>query len=161
MPKTFTFLPLNKQYGLIFLFAVACDSIIIDQVIKWLVLRGNISWPRNGIIDSTIIWNQGMAFGIILPLVVWITLVGLLGYIMIRYFIEHALYNHWVTIIAGGLIVGGAISNIIDRIAYGAVLDFIDLHWWPVFNLADSFIVIGAVLLILWPVKETETITGT
>jgi signal peptidase II len=45
--------------------------------------------------------------------------------------------------------VGGAIGNIIDRFHYGSVVDFIDLHWWPVFNVADSCITVGVALLVI------------
>ena len=48
-----------------------------------------------------------------------------------------------------GLIAGGALGNLIDRYFYGFVIDFIDLGWWPVFNLADSAIVCGGVLLLI------------
>jgi signal peptidase II len=51
--------------------------------------------------------------------------------------------------IAFGAIVGGAVGNIVDRFHYGFVVDFIDLRWWPVFNVADSCITIGVVVLIL------------
>jgi signal peptidase II len=51
--------------------------------------------------------------------------------------------------IAFGAIAGGAIGNIADRVHYGYVVDFIDLRWWPVFNVADSCITIGVALLIL------------
>ncbi|MDQ1283804.1 MAG: signal peptidase [Patescibacteria group bacterium] len=47
------------------------------------------------------------------------------------------------------LIASGAISNIIDRVLYGCVIDFIDLHFWPVFNLADAFITIGGIMIIM------------
>ena len=48
-----------------------------------------------------------------------------------------------------GLILGGAIGNIIDRLRFGYVVDFFDLHWWPVFNVADSAISIGIISLLL------------
>lgn len=51
--------------------------------------------------------------------------------------------------LAFGAIAGGAIGNIVDRFHYGYVVDFIDLHWWPVFNVADSCITVGVVLLLL------------
>ncbi|MGH7706650.1 MAG: signal peptidase II [Vulcanimicrobiaceae bacterium] len=55
----------------------------------------------------------------------------------------------WVVRIAFGAIVGGAIGNIVDRFHYGFVVDFIDLRWWPVFNVADSCITVGVGLLVL------------
>jgi signal peptidase II len=51
--------------------------------------------------------------------------------------------------IAFGGIVGGAIGNIIDRLHYHYVLDFIDLHWWPVFNIADACITVGVAILVV------------
>ena len=57
-----------------------------------------------------------------------------------------------------GLIIGGAIGNVIDRIRVGAVMDFLDFHYniyhWPAFNLADTFICIGAVVLIFLEIKN-------
>ena len=48
-----------------------------------------------------------------------------------------------------GLLIGGSLSNLVDRIRLGHVTDFIDLRWWPAFNLADSFIVVGVVILLV------------
>lgn len=59
--------------------------------------------------------------------------------------------------VALGLILGGALGNLLDRIRLGYVVDFVDLRWWPVFNLADSCIVIGAVLLVLALSMRTGT----
>jgi signal peptidase II len=53
------------------------------------------------------------------------------------------------------LILSGAVSNIIDRLYFGCVIDFIDLKIWPVFNLADSFIVLGVILILLKQFKKS------
>jgi signal peptidase II len=63
-------------------------------------------------------------------------------------FRESAAHSRVVRI-AFGAIVGGAVGNIIDRVHYHYVVDFVDLHWWPVFNVADSCITVGVVVLIL------------
>ncbi|MFC1750348.1 signal peptidase II [Pseudomonadota bacterium] len=55
-----------------------------------------------------------------------------------------------MTRVSYGLIVGGALGNMIDRMMFGHVVDYISIGWWPVFNLADTFIVIGIFLLILF-----------
>jgi signal peptidase II len=55
--------------------------------------------------------------------------------------------RHPVLPVALGLLIGGSTSNLIDRIRLGHVTDFLDLGWWPAFNLADSFIVIGVAIL--------------
>jgi signal peptidase II len=57
--------------------------------------------------------------------------------------------RHPVLPMALGLLIGGSLSNLIDRIRLGHVTDFLDLQWWPAFNLADSFIVIGVAVLFL------------
>jgi signal peptidase II len=59
--------------------------------------------------------------------------------------------------LAFGAIVGGAIGNIIDRFHYGFVVDFIDLRWWPVFNVADSCITIGVGLLLISSLGRERT----
>ena len=63
-------------------------------------------------------------------------------------FRDAALQSPLVRVAFGG-IVGGAIGNIVDRFHYGFVVDFIDLRWWPVFNVADSCVTVGVVLLIV------------
>ncbi len=57
--------------------------------------------------------------------------------------------RHPVIPAALGLLIGGSLSNLVDRIRLGYVTDFIDLGWWPAFNLADSFIVIGVAMLVV------------
>jgi signal peptidase II len=65
--------------------------------------------------------------------------------------------------IALGLVLGGALGNLADRLIRGhggAVIDFIDFQWWPVFNVADMAITIGAVLLVIAGFREGEAPTG-
>ena len=57
--------------------------------------------------------------------------------------------RHPVIPAALGLLIGGSISNLVDRVRLGHVTDFIDFGWWPAFNLADSFIVIGVAILLV------------
>jgi signal peptidase II len=56
--------------------------------------------------------------------------------------------RHPVLPVGLGLVIGGSVSNLVDRVRLGYVTDFIDFRWWPAFNLADSFIVIGVVVLL-------------
>lgn len=104
-----------------------------------------------GIFHFTLVHNTGIAFGlfrdqgavfIIIPLI----LTGLLAYNI--YYHRHSQHLTRTYIIAFALILGGAIGNLIDRIALGYVVDFIDLRVWPVFNIADSAITVGAAVII-------------
>jgi signal peptidase II len=69
-------------------------------------------------------------------------------------------FNKTLFCLAMSLVLSGAIGNVIDRILYGAVVDFVDLHYagwhWPAFNIADSAITIGVILLILDEIKRVN-----
>ncbi len=104
-----------------------------------------------GILHFTLVHNTGIAFGlfkdcgmvfIIIPLI----LTGLLIYNI--YYYRHSEQLSRTYIMAFSLILGGAIGNLIDRIFIGYVIDFIDFRVWPVFNVADSAITIGAAIIL-------------
>ena len=105
----------------------------------------------HNVLHMTLVHNTGIAFGlfkdqgsvfIVIPLIA----VGLL--IFNIYYYRQTNENLTRSyIIAFSLILGGAIGNLIDRIVYGYVIDFIDIRVWPVFNVADSAITIGAVII--------------
>ncbi|MFH0753466.1 MAG: signal peptidase II [Candidatus Omnitrophota bacterium] len=104
------------------------------------------------IFHFTLVFNTGIAFGLfkdngfvflIIPLIAVI----LLGYNLYYYYTVGELDT--VYVLGFSLILGGAIGNLVDRIMIGHVIDFIDLRIWPVFNIADSAITIGACLVLL------------
>jgi len=99
----------------------------------------------------TLVHNSGIAFGlfkdqgivfIIIPIIAIILLVFNIYYYRNN---DEALPRSYI--VAFSLILGGAIGNLFDRIVYGYVIDFIDFRVWPVFNIADSAITIGAVII--------------
>ncbi len=107
-------------------------------------------------LNFVMVWNQGISFGLFdtndprMPML----FIGISLLISIPMLIWLALSRRPPLSIGLSLIIGGAIGNVIDRVRFGAVADFIDLHinnqyHWPAFNLADSCIVIGALLLII------------
>jgi signal peptidase II len=103
-----------------------------------------------------LVHNRGAAFGI-LPnqtfLFVAIAVVVIVAIIAsYRRVVQGSLWFR----LALGLILGGAVGNLIDRLRLGYVVDFIDLRWWPVFNIADSCIVIGVALLVLTLGQQME-----
>jgi len=92
--------------------------------------------------------NSGIAFGLFTSATgVVIALTALAVVWMLVYFARHGA-RHPVIPAALGLLIGGSVSNLVDRVRLGHVTDFLDFGWWPAFNLADSFIVIGVALLL-------------
>ena len=138
---------------------LALIVLLLDQFTKWMVL--NKILPDGGseqlfpFFNFTLVWNKGVSFGFMagnhsaMPYV--LTAFALILVAFVAYWLIKST-TRWQAI-ACGLIIGGAIGNVIDRLRFGAVTDFIDLHlggWhYPAFNVADSAIVIGAILL-LW-----------
>ena len=106
-------------------------------------------------LSFVVVWNQGISFGMMDTNSPNMSLVFIALSLCISMFmlIWLALSVKRSVAICLGLIVGGALANVIDRIRFGAVADFIDLHYyqyhWPAFNLADASISIGAMILIL------------
>ena len=92
--------------------------------------------------------NSGIAFGFFSQATaVVIVLTGLAVAWMVAYFARSGA-RHPILPVALGLVIGGSTSNLLDRVRLGYVTDFLDLRWWPSFNLADSFIVVGVLVLL-------------
>jgi signal peptidase II len=143
-------------------------TIVLDQLTKYLALKGISAAEPISIfpfLDLKLTWNQGVSFGIFgggsVPPFVLILIA-----VLISMFLIWQLWNSKKLILGMGfgLIIGGALGNVIDRAIYGAVIDFILLSWkswsWPVFNLADMAISCGVGLIIidsLWPGRRSTT----
>jgi len=145
---------------LIFLLAVSLTVILLDQISKdW--IEHNVSLYQSiQVIPSffhiTHIKNTGGAFGILaefkgLYFKTFFILFTLLTIGVVGFFYCKLKPNQNAPALGIALIIGGAIGNLIDRIRLGGVIDFIDVHYyslhWPAFNVADSAITIGSVLL--------------
>ena len=139
--------------------ALAALVIIVDQLAKAAIERvfdyGDVH-PVTGFFNLVLTYNKGAAFSFLAAASGWqkqfLTAVGVVASLFIVYLLaRHGTQRLFSLALA--LILGGAVGNVIDRIAYGHVIDFLDLHWrgwhWPAFNVADSAIVCGAALLIL------------
>ncbi len=94
-------------------------------------------------------FNDGIIFGFHLPLAVIYLLTFVLLVMGVYMVMENNLWKDRFHLTALALIASGAIGNLIDRIVHGHVVDFLKIYWWPTFNLADVFIVVG-VLLFVW-----------
>ena len=130
--------------------------IIIDQISKWLVVNNMVLGESRpfikGIMNLTYVQNQGAAFGLF-DGSTWLFIISAVVVVaaVIYYNLKHPLPFNMQIIL--GLITGGACGNFIDRFLYQYVVDFFDLGWWPVFNIADMAIVIGGILLIIYTFK--------
>jgi len=101
-----------------------------------------------------LVWNRGISFGMfgggaVAP---WLLAVVALGVTLALFIWLRKVVSRLVAV-AIGLVIGGALGNVVDRFKYGAVADFIDIHWgdyhWPAFNLADAAISVGVVILLI------------
>ncbi len=139
---------------------VAAAGFALDQLSKWLLLVA-VDMPTRGKIvvtpffDLVMAWNRGVSYG-------WLASDGDLGRILLICFqavLIAGLYL-WLsrvpgrfTAVAIGLVIGGALGNLLDRIVHGAVADFFSFHafgyYWYIFNVADIWIAVGVGLLLL------------
>ena len=125
----------------------------LDQLTKALIV-GNLSrgesWPDSGFFRLTHAWNTGTAFSLLQDQSNLLTFVSF-GAVIALYFVYRSVEspNIWVRM-AFGLLLGGAIGNLVDRLRLGHVTDFVDIGPWPIFNVADSSIVVGIAVLFLF-----------
>lgn len=125
---------------------LALDQLSKFIIIKSLTLHQSIPVIK-GILHLTLIHNRGAAFGMFREQVPLFIFTALFAIVLIFLAIKKERKGPRILIISLGLILAGAVGNLIDRIFLGYVIDFIDLRIWPVFNIADSGITVGAVLL--------------
>lgn len=132
--------------------------ILFDQLSKIAILKTFAYGAQHALtsfFNLVLVYNRGAAFGFLSTASGWqrwaFTALGIVAALVICYLLKrHAAQRLFCTALS--LILGGALGNVIDRLAYGHVIDFLDFHvraWhWPAFNLADSAITIGAALLV-------------
>lgn len=138
-------------------FIIAASVVIIDQVTKAIAvtkLASAGSLPAIGTIASfTLVKNTGAAFGLFRYQT---TVFVIISVIAIAFTIFYLAKKKPALYLPFALILGGAAGNLVDRLRFGYVVDFIDVHFWPVFNVADSCITIGAILLFVIILKGKD-----
>ena len=145
-------------------FLLAFAMIVLDQLSKWWILSVVMQPPRRvpvtGFFDLVLVLNRGVSFGMLGGAPEWVA-----GALIVFAVLLAAALGIWMwraqtmlLTLALGLVIGGAIGNVIDRIRFGAVVDFLDFYvgdyHWPAFNVADSAITVGVILLILDSLKS-------
>jgi signal peptidase II len=143
---------------------IAGGVILLDQLTKWWVQQ---SMALNayqtlvpGVLKLTHVHNTGSAFSLFRGAGVWLVFVSIVSLV--------AILRYWFSLQRRGMVIspvlllglalpfGGAAGNLIDRLHLGYVVDFLELPRWPVFNVADSAITVGAVLLVLHFMRQEE-----
>lgn len=141
--------------------------ILIDQFSKYYISNHYVLYQSYDLIDKvlylTYIKNKGAAFGILqnYQILFIITTIVILTFITYYYLITAN--NKIMLKIALILIIAGGVGNLIDRIRLNYVIDFIDVKIWPIFNFADSYVVIGCILLIIFEIfinKDKDGVKG-
>ena len=130
---------------------VAGAAIVADQVTKHLVssqLALNDEVAVVGPFSIHHVQNSGIAFGLFPDATAAVIALTTVAVVWMLVFFARAGARHPVLPVALGLLLGGSISNLADRVRLGHVTDFLDVRYWPAFNLADICIVVGVVLLV-------------
>ncbi|MFZ9108533.1 MAG: signal peptidase II [Ilumatobacteraceae bacterium] len=144
------------------LWLLVATIVVVDQLSKhWALnrLSGNRTIDVVGSLRFNLAFNKGMAFSQATGAG---PIIGALGFVVIIAIVLWLRRSaQGLAAIAAGMIVGGAIGNLVDRLLRGdawlrgAVVDFVDLQWFPIFNLADSAISVGAMLMIIASFRNT------
>jgi signal peptidase II len=157
-------LPVNAKYELRDLIPVgiAVAVAIVDQLTKlWIMTTFALHEQQNiipGVFDLVYVTNTGAAFGFLagsknLLRQAFFVAVAIIALIVIVFAYGHLKRQGRIFVYALGLIAGGAVGNLIDRLRFGSVVDFLDFYLgsyhWPAFNVADSAITVGVALFLL------------
>src|SRR5436190_382096 len=131
---------------------VALAAIAADQLTKSIVssrLALDESVHVAGPLSIHHVQNSGIAFGLFASATAVVILLTAAAVAWMLYFFARSGSRHPILPVALGLVIGGSVSNLVDRVRLGHVTDFLDFRYWPAFNLADSFIVVGVAILLL------------
>jgi signal peptidase II len=140
-------------------FGLALVTVAADQASKGWALETWFDPPRvleiTAFLNLVAVWNSGVSFGFLAGYSDTMPLILSVFAVAVAIGMSVWLLRTSVMLVAAGLglVIGGAVGNVIDRLRFGAVVDFIDFHvagfHWPAFNIADSAITVGVVLLLL------------
>ena len=132
------------------LFIALAAALGLDQLTKWLI-TSNMAWgqsiPEEGFLRLTFVHNTGSAFGLFQGQGMILSVIAFVAVGAMIWLYRSSPMPSVLMRAALGLQMGGAIGNLIDRLRLGYVVDFFDVGPWPVFNIADSSVVVGIVIL--------------
>lgn len=139
---------------------VALVIVAVDQLVKW-IIRGSVERGDShnvfGPLDIVHVTNSGAAFGILQgagPLLIMTSVIGMAAILV---YLFSPGFAHPLMRLGLAVMLGGAVGNLIDRVKDGEVVDYIKVPNWPAFNVADSAITIGVLLLAWAMIREPES----
>jgi len=149
-----------NRYGLAG--SVAAGTAVADHLTKWWVVHSVRPGFRSipvipGFFDLRYAENTGSAFGMFRGFSGLLTLIGVGALVFVGWLLHRNPHARRRSVVALGLILGGAIGNVVDRMMRGYVVDFVDWYvgsfHWPAFNIADAALVVGVFMILIWPEK--------
>lgn len=148
LPRSF-----NGRFGAGFIWALTIFIFLLDRFSKFFILR-NLTFNEpveiiKNIFYLTLVHNSGAAFGVFKNQTFFFVIISILALIAILIYIRKNSNMPFTGKVGLALISGGAFGNLVDRLYFGYVIDFLDFKVWPVFNVADSAITVGVFLLIV------------
>ena len=150
---------LSRKY---MLYAIALIAIVVDQYTKLLVRKNMVAGETimvhpalRNIFDLTYTTNTGVAFGMFKEIGPVVSVLAILVVAIIIYYNNQLSERDVWLRVALGMQMGGAIgNNLIDRLFLGSVVDFLQIHYWPIFTVAESCITVGVVIIVVLMIRE-------
>ena len=142
---------MTPRFARVLLFSTALCAYIADRAAKLVVLKamtvGQSIKVIPDIFNITLVFNKGAAFGLLKDRAVFFITVSafVITFIIILAWRHKGMSS--LLAVSLGLILGGSLGNLVDRVTFGYVIDFFDFRVWPVFNIADSAITVGVGML--------------
>ena len=137
--------------GRLVFWIAALSVVALDQATKGIV-RGSLEvgeeWPSGSPINVRYVTNSGAAFGSLQSATTFLIAMSLIGLAAIYLYYRNPPFQHWLASVGIGMMLGGAVGNLIDRVRLGRVTDFIHFPHWPNFNVADSSIFVGVAIIV-------------
>ena len=147
-----------KNKKVLIVISTALLIVFFDQLTKFLITKNfkvNQSLDIiNNIFHLTFVKNTGAGFGILKGYNILLILISFIVIGIIFYYIREIKEKEHLLQLLFAFILGGTIGNLIDRIRWGYVIDFLNFRIWPVFNVADSFVTVGVIGLVIYLWKK-------
>lgn len=139
---------------------IGTATFLFDQITKILIqkyfLFGESVPVIKGIFHITIIHNKGAAFGLFKNQTLALIVISIAALVLFPFLYKISGKSNKMVGVSLGFIAGGACGNLLDRLRFGYVFDFLDFRIWPVFNVADAAITIGALMLAICLIKRKK-----